>query len=194
MQRSLSALLPVLALLSACSSTTSSGGTAGPSAPATQTIESMSATEAKSYCSEVFAYQTSKVTPDDAKRASCGIGSLFTVIGATSDADAQAKCKAAYDACLAKPSEPADAGPASDPCADFPTKAASCKGSGLTVGEYNACMDEQIASFKLLADPAICNSAKVSGGPTSSAGSPKCDAVKAKCPGLFSSTSTGGPK
>jgi hypothetical protein len=171
--------------VAACSSSTSSsGGASLPTAPASQTFESMSASEAQTYCTQLDAYTSSRISPDETKRATCTFAAAFSTIGATSDADAQAKCKAAYDECLATPAEPSSG----DPCANFAAKAASCKGSGLTVGEYNACVDEQVGFIKALAGANACSEVKAGDSPSTDPPTDKppskCDVVDTKCPGL----------
>ena len=188
----LGTLVLALGLTAACSSSSSSstGGSSAPppAASPTKTLETMSAAEAATYCKEAAAYQTGKLTEDEAKRAACAFSGAFSTIGAKTDAEAQQKCQQAYDACLAKPAETSDAGPGEDPCATFAADAATCK--GLTVAEWNACLDEQVGTFEKLADPKICSTVKV-GETGTAAATPKCDVVKTKCPKLLES-STGG--
>lgn len=191
--RAFGTVLFALAATPACSSSGSSttgGSTAKPpSADPAKTLESMSASEATTYCKEAMAYQAGKLSEDELKRAGCAIAGAFGAFTAKTDAEAQQQCQTAYDQCLAKPATSSDAGAAEDPCATFATDAATCK--GLTVAEFNACQDEQVAQFKTLADPKVCSTLKAGGGGTT-ASTPKCDVVKTKCPKLLGDSSSGG--
>lgn len=183
-----SSLFVLFAVLLGCSSNESSTTSSKPpSASPDKKLNEMSASEAQTYCSETTAFYASKLSADETKRAACNLAAAFATFDAKTDAEAQMKCKAAYDQCLADPGSGGDAGAPRDPCAGFADKAKTC--NGLTVAEYNACQDEQVAFLKALADPTLCSQAKVSssGGPGSTAGSPKCDVVKAKCPALATS-------
>lgn len=166
------------------------GGTASPpSASPTRTLESMTSAEAQTFCKESLTYYGSKISADEARRAACAILGAFGGVGAKTDAEAQQKCQQSYDACLAKPAEATDAGPGEDPCVKFVSDAKTC--SSLTVAEWNACQDEQVALFEKLADPKMCSTVTASGGGTATP-TPSCDVVNAKCPALLSDTSLGG--
>lgn len=187
------ALVPSLfALVAGCSSKTTDGAPFVSNTDETRTLESLSPTEATTYCTDVTTYERGVVSSTDAKKVSCGTFAQLSAFGAKTDADAVAACRKSFDDCMAKPaSEPTSTNTCKNAYADLQ----KCKGTGTTVGDMNACLTESTAQLTALASTDWCAGLKA-GAPTSSprAGlGPKCTAVQAKCPKLYSSSDSSSP-
>lgn len=175
-------LIAFAALSVACSSGSPSPGTSKPpSTDPARALASLSTTEATTYCREALAYQSGRLSAEQTHRASCAFMGIMGSVGATTDSEAQGKCKSSYDACLAAPAEGGGDG-GEDPCQGFATKTSSC--GTLTVAEMNACQEEQITLLAKYAEPGLCSSITLH-TPETTIETPKCDVVQAKCPALL---------
>lgn len=188
------------ALAVACSSGSSSGGSgAVSSVDSSKQVSGLSDTDAKQYCEDAQAYVSSQYKSIDTKRVSCGFyAQIYGGYGATSDADAQTKCRAQFDECMNKPDETGDAGTTDDSddgstdCASFAAKTKDC---GATVGEVSQCLSDQLSALNALASKDFCGEAKArsendTSTPELTTTPASCKGLETKCPSLYSDSET----
>lgn len=179
--------------LAACSSSSSSGGGGSGSVTTLDSSKqagSLSDAEKTQYCKDVNAYNAAAISEADTKKVACFSAVASTIfLGGTppkDDAELRSKCKTAYQECLAKPVEKADAGATVDDCKDAVKDLANCTA---TVGELNTCVADRAAAGKsyFAKVDSACDGLSLDGGsgldkeledPAS------CKAVEAKCPNL----------
>lgn len=161
----------------ACSSSSGTADAPLTSIAADKDIATISDTEASQFCTDTRAYAKAQISDDDAHRISCNLGGAISAAfaaGASGTPD-PAVCKQSANDCLGKPFTPTSPDPKECAGKKPPT---GCK--GLTVGEYSACVKEQVAQLEqdTNLDFVCSNVANKSAQP-----SPACDIVKTKCGG-----------
>jgi hypothetical protein len=175
------AVLSVAAI--ACSSSESGGSTQPGSVTSLDSgkqVQQLSDGEKDQYCKDIAAYTSASFSATEAKQLACTLaGTLSAALsGAKTNTDARAKCKTAYDDCMAKPAQQSSG--TNTTCA-VKAQASTC--NGLTVGEYNACVSSNVTAQKEMAAKG-CEALDVETPKTQTTLSPACTVVKDKCPAL----------
>lgn len=156
----------------------SSGGTSGatyPSGlPTNKKLSEITDADMVAVC-EASKTAPPPLTEAESKKAICALTAQFSTLGATTDAEAQAKCQASLDDCLAKPPS------TQDTCGQFKVnpKWKTCQAP---VSEYDACYSEQIVALKASVT-FDCKSVKAGSVGSSTLSGAACTALEAKCPG-----------
>jgi hypothetical protein len=206
-----------LALATGCGNSSDSGGASGssgsggsgaeklaaatPTGPVSTTDESrdlssLSSDESQKYCKDIGSYNKTTLDQEQAKKVSCAIVALLTLSFGGPSADSQQACQNAFTQCINQPAP----NTTDDGCTH--TKINTCM--GVTVGQYDVCVREQIglsrvaySDFASLPVAQICTPASSGAGGASTGTSsgngglpPSCLPIDAKCPQLFESSST----
>jgi len=155
--------------------------------PGTSVLGTLSDGDAQKLCTEAGAFLSGgsfKTTFSDFSCKAAGIEATFAAMAKT-DADLQASCKTAYDACVAMPSDPTSM----LMCDKRPTAACTA-----TVAEYSACLNDT-TGFLTTADASLpsCSSLTMANLATSlaafgqlqSSEPASCKTLDQKCPGAM---------
>ena len=111
----------------------------------------------------------------------CAVQALF--VGLFAEGNAQGTCQMAYDACLADPEGVIEEEPA-EPCPLIEQPACTA-----TLAEIEACISDGLAAIVAFNDAFSCalvDEIDPEGMEGMDEGSPACDLVEMKCPGLLS--------
>jgi hypothetical protein len=179
------------ASLLACSSTStsSSGGTTTNTTgvDSAKSLSGLSASDIAAICDGLLKQQSAS-----SQKFACGYAALAeSGFGASTDGEAQDRCKETLSACLATPNESA-ADIANDVSAcenQLTTDATSCTA---TVGDLVQCQSDEYAIVDQLANRDWCSEAKAGGvdagiDKSSSSKPASCNTLSAKCPSLGAS-------
>ena len=140
-------------------------------------LEEASEEQAMSLCEAQNTYLMSQISESQMMRAGCAISTALT-LGFAMDEDAP-NCDEIYTACLEADNEMTE--DEMDPCADAASSLSECSA---TVGELEACLEEQVNGFLALSsltcddlsDPEVLTSMD------SDTAMSACDILREKCP------------
>lgn len=147
-----------------------------------KTLSSLTTKERRQYCEDRTHYVSSRVSPDDRRKIKCAAAaSEVGSTGASAVGKAKAVCQTVYQTCMSlPPPEP------SSPCEGFPASAADCTA---TVGDANACAEDQADALEKLASGADATCSRVGQTRRQMSQAPEtsdaCSRVQLLCPKLF---------
>jgi hypothetical protein len=164
----LASIIPALALslaLVACGGDNGGGGGGGSGIPSSTTLDQLTDEQIVTLCE----YVSEQFNSDSIDKVVCHYIAL---------AFGSEMCEADVEECLAEPSEPAD-------CSMAPDDELPACASQVTVGELEACLNEQAARFDQLAAGVSCSSDPADLEAAFNEVGPACMIVQQKCPELI---------
>jgi hypothetical protein len=156
-------------------------------------LDQMSVKDLEQYCKDKDELIDLTFSITNEWRIACARHGVDAAAGAGSGLEAQATCHEAEDDCLRDMSQPPPTPPspltAGPGCEAFAANAKTCK--GLTVGEFDDYVDEQISDLRKMTEPQFCGSLTVEVDQNGSRVVPlglngaMQKVVKEKCPALL---------
>ena len=171
-------------------------------------LNTLSSTEKAQLCSDVTTFTFDTFAPDECLHyALQSTAYAATQNGALSDSSLQSSCSSTYDLCVASTdgggstTPPSSDGAATSPTpidAGKPCDALFATDCGATVAELSSCYSDLAQAFEPIPACKTVTRSELAalvqdGGPLSGTGATptSCAAFEAKCPGVFSSGSSG---
>jgi hypothetical protein len=154
-------------------------------------VSSLNTAESRQYCRDAVRYNDGNTGDDETKALSCFVKAAGQIRSAATDAEAQAMCRTAFDACLAMAGTPVFKSPNELCSGSLESGYAKCNA---TVAEKNECIEDYVAHRNevLLSDP--CSLSKATPGWSAIVTRenapewmvPSCEAIQTRCPGPWS--------
>jgi hypothetical protein len=146
-------------------------------------VRALSPDQRTALCMEFSEYFAGQFTEAELKNFSCTLAGIFTAAFGSPDGQPNPQlCEQARQECLAAPAEDDGTGDANCDDTAFDESCAA------TVGELEACAQEQVQALKDASRALSCNlsaDAEVSVPGLSDEMGPACAALEQKCPGIF---------
>lgn len=148
--------------------------------PPNESVSALTVSESQQYCREAHKYLQATYSDDDAKRAVCYFSASFATWDATSDADAQNRCRSKFNDCMEQPGTVIEQDPTVTCAQSDASRFWSCKA---TVAQKNECIRDTIARDLARYRSDLCVLANKAGGSADTlAEVPSCQALEAQCP------------